>query len=71
MSSYVDHHSWPAAGSEECSRIIHSWADHTRRALLWQYGPERAHAIELGTDTRTNADLRSWNDLGRAKRGAA
>lgn len=71
MSSYIDHHSWPRVGSEQQVQTIHSWRDHTRRALIWQYGPERAHAIELGTDTRTNADLRAWRSLGSSERGAA
>lgn len=47
----------------------HSWRDHTRRSLLWLYGPERAHAIETGKDTRTNADLAAWRNLGRGKGG--
>lgn len=35
------------------------------RKLSWQYGPERAALILSGADTATQADVESWNRLGR------
>ena len=41
-------------------------AEQTRRALRWQYSPERVALILSGQDSRTNMDLASWRRLGQA-----
>lgn len=43
----------------------HSWLRHTYARLAWQYGHERAFRIMVGSDERSNADLKAWNRLGR------
>jgi hypothetical protein len=44
----------------------YDWQDHTRRALAWQYGEERACRIIAGKDAATNRDLQRWAKLGRS-----
>lgn len=62
MTSYLDHHENRGRRS-----VLHSWADHTRRALAWQYGETRADAIMAGRDPKTQADLAAWRQLGRRR----
>lgn len=64
--SYRDHHAGAAGhGPVASQNVTHSWADHTFRALAWQYGLERAVEIRAGRDPETKADLTAWRRLGR------
>jgi hypothetical protein len=67
--TYIDHKEFGfrAGGEMRALDVSVSWPEYTYRRLAWLYGPERAHAIELGTDTRTNADLAAWRRLGDRK----
>lgn len=58
MSSYIDHKSHAGVVTLEWRRV----AD---QRLEWLYGFERAWAIRSGRDPATNADIATWNALGR------
>jgi hypothetical protein len=63
MSTYINNASRPGYGHRPDD--AHSWQTYTERRLTWAHGPERAHLIVSGRDPATNADIATWNNLGR------
>lgn len=69
MNTYQDHYKgyWNPNTQKMESRLVWSWKSHTAQRLTWAHGPDRALAILLGQDEKTNADIESWRNLGVKK----